>query len=279
MPTFLVWNVRKKALEGFVIRLVQEHRVDVVLLVERPGPDSDLLQLLGTVGSFTKVPSYEGFGLYTRLGQGSFERLSPPEPDGRTDFWRFRLTRGVGITLVAVHGPDRYNTPDDADRRLFFEKVHEGIRSVEALVGHKRTVVLGDFNANPFEESISGAQGLHAIPVKDVGGKHYRSVGKRDYEFFFNPMWSCYGGCRNRPPATHYFNGSRENEVFWHMIDQVVLRPDLLPFFLQTRLRILDRAGSVDLVTPSGHPDKTNASDHLPILFGLSRRQRRNPHA
>jgi hypothetical protein len=189
------------------------------------------------------------------------------------------MTGAVSIILVAVHGPDRYNEPDDSDRRFFFERTQENIRRVEADVGHKRTVVFGDFNANPFEESIGGIQGLHAISVRDVGGRHYREVGTRAYEFFFNPMWSCYGGTRGRPLATHYFTRSREHEIYWHMIDQVVLRPDLLPFFADKRLRILDRAGPVDLVTRLGHPDRTNASDHLPILFQLRRRPLRSPHA
>jgi len=135
-------------------------------------------------------------------------------------------------------------------------------------------LVVGDFNANPFEESIGGIQGLHAISVTNVGGKHYREVGLRAYEFFFNPMWSCYGRGGNRPLATHYFTESRAHEIYWHMIDQVVLRPSFLPYFPVHRLRILNRAGDVDLVTRSGHPDKTNASDHLPILFRLSRRRR-----
>jgi hypothetical protein len=279
MPTFLVWNVRKKTLAGHVIQLVQKHDVDILLLVERPDQDGGLLQLLGALGSFVQLPSHGRFALYTRLGPALFQRLAPPAPDERADYWQFRLTGTVSVTLVAIHGPDRYNTPDDSDRRFFFARVHENIQSVEANVQHRRTVVFGDFNANPFEESIGGMQGLHAISVRDVGGRHYREIGSRRCEFFYNPMWSCYGGNQHRPLATHYFTGSREHEIYWHMIDQVVMRPDLLPFFPEKRLRILDRAGPVDLVTRSGHPDKTNASDHLPILFHLSRRRRRLPHA
>ncbi len=279
MPTFLVWNVRKQPLSGLVVRLVQEHGVDVLLLIERPNSERELLQVLGTVANFTKVPSQEGFGLYTRLGGGAFQRITPPEPNEQTDYWRFRLSGAVSISLVAIHGPDRYNTPDDSDRRFFFSRFHENIKGVEAAVQHKRTLVFGDFNVNPFEESLGGLQGLHAISVKEVGGKPFREVGGVHHEFFFNPMWSCYGGTRNRPQATYYFTKSREHEIYWHMIDQVVLRPDLLPFFVENRLRILNRAGPFDLVTRSGHPDKTNASDHLPILFHLTRRRRRSSHA
>ncbi len=275
MPTFLVWNVGRRALDGVVARLVAEHRVDVLLLVERPESDGSLLQGLGTLGSFARVMSHDRFGLYTRLADAFFDRLFPPETDERMDFWRFRLNGTVSVTLVAVHGPDRYHNPDDSDRRLFLAGLRENIQWAERQVGDKRTIVLGDFNANPFEESMGGIQGLHAIPVRHVGGKHHRTVGNRDYEFFFNPMWSCYGRRPNDPLATYYFTGSGEHEIFWHMIDQVVLRPDMLPFFPDNRLRILHRAGPVNLVTRFGYPDKAHASDHLPFLFQLSRRRRR----
>jgi Endonuclease/Exonuclease/phosphatase family len=278
MPTFLLWNVGQQSLDGHVTRLVQDHRVDIILLVERPLLDAGLLQILTPQG-FVRLPSHDRFGFYTRLGVASFARLTPPEPNERTDYWRFWLRPRLDITPVVIHGPDRYNAPDDSDRRLFFARAHENICELEAAAGHKRTLVFGDFNANPFEESIGGLQGLHAISVREVGGRPYRETGTRRRDFFFNPMWSCYGRDRTGPLATHYFTGSREHEHYWHMIDQVVLRPDLLPFFLDNRLQILHRAGPVTLLTRSGHPDRTNASDHLPLLFQLSRRRRRNPHA
>lgn len=275
MPTFLVWNVGGKALDGVLTRLVSEHRVDVLLLVERPESDGTLLRILGSFGDFSRIPSHERFGLYARTPGAFFERLSPPASDQRSDFWRFRLNSTTSLTVVAVHGPDRHNKPEECDRMLFFSRLSENIRWAERHVGHKCTIVLGDFNANPFEESIGGVLGLHAISVREVGGKNSRTVGNRDYEFFFNPMWSCYGRRQSAPLATHYFTRSGPHEIFWHMIDQVVLRPDVLPFFADDRLRILHRAGPIDLVTRNGYPDKANASDHLPFLFHLSRRRRR----
>jgi hypothetical protein len=93
---------------------------------------------------------------------------------------------------------------------------------------------------------------------------------KRDYEFFCNPMWSCYRGWEQSPPGTHYYNGSDVHEVFWHMIDQVVLRPQALHMFSEKNLRVLTEAGNTSLLTTRGLPDKGNASDHLPVLFKLN---------
>jgi len=83
-------------------------------------------------------------------------------------------------------------------------------------------------------------------------------------------MWSCYKGWEKSPPGTHYYNGSDIHEVFWHMLDQVVLSPQALHMFSEKNLRVLTEAGHVSLLTNRGLPDRTNASDHLPVLIKLN---------
>src|SRR5262249_55601028 len=111
--------------------------------------------------------------------------------------------------------------------------------------------------------------GLHAIRMKAVGGRTSRSVLGTEYPFFYNPMWGCYGRATNAAPATYYWNGSDVHDVFWHMLDQVVIRPEVLPIFPEDRLKILRKVGSIDFLTRSGFPDEINASDHLPVVFEL----------
>jgi hypothetical protein len=53
------------------------------------------------------------------------------------------------------------------------------------------------------------------------------------------------------------------------MLDQVLFRPDLLPFFHNETLRILASDGTVSFLTDEGLPDRDRFSDHLPIKFGL----------
>jgi hypothetical protein len=269
MVTFLVWNVQRKPLEGLIVRLAQQHRVHVLILVERPESDDILLHALQGVGRYRRVESDERFGVYSRFPDSCFIRLLPPVGLDRVDFWQLRPPRGATeILLTAVHGPDRVHYDDDR-RELFFDRVVSTVRWAEGRIGHRRTVIVGDFNANPFERSVGGIRGLHAIGVTDINGRNYRTVMDLRYDFFYNPMWACYGGGRNSPPATYYYNGSDVHEVFWHMLDQVVLRPEVLSQFPEHRLRILRWAGPQDLLTPSGLPDERNGSDHLPILFDL----------
>ena len=270
MVTFLLWNVHGHRLDGHIVRLVQRHQVDVLLLLEHQSPDDTLFSQLNTVDTFYRVPSHDRFSVYVNFDVACMERILPPVENDRVDYWNITLSRRNQVLFVLVHGLDIVNNPDPEKRSLFFERLAKTMPHIELKVGHKKSVVVGDFNANPFDSIVGGIRGLHAIRVRDVGGKVTRSVLNEDYEFFCNPMWSCYNGWEQGPPATHYFNGSGPHEVFWHMLDQVVLRPQALHMFSERNLRVLTEAGNTSLLTKNGLPDVRHTSDHLPVLFKLN---------
>ncbi len=75
---------------------------------------------------------------------------------------------------------------------------------------------------------------------------------------------------RKAPPGTYYYRTSQHVTFFWNMFDQVLIRPALLDRFSNDTLEIVESLGDFSLLSPDGGvPDKTKASNHLPILFGL----------
>lgn len=264
IATFLLWNVQHKRRNRLIVRLIEDHGVDAVILIEKPESDDGLLRNLRRVGDFKRLESHGRFGVYTRLAS-FFERLTPLIDSDRCEFWRIAPRQAPDILLAVVHGLDRLNHSEDR-RALFFQRVTANIRHLEVRLRHSRTILVGDFNANPFEPSIGGVQGLHAIRMKEVAGRSARTVLGEEYPFFYNPMWIRFG---KSPPSSYFWNGSGVHEIFWHILDQVVLRPEAIPWFPENRLRIIDRASADSLLTKSGIPDKIHASDHLPVLFEL----------
>ena len=61
------------------------------------------------------------------------------------------------------------------------------------------------------------------------------------------------------------------DEFFWHIVDQVLLRPDMLDSFRNEELRILTEDGEQSFLSRNGLPNTSVASDHLPLLFKLNR--------
>lgn len=121
---------------------------------------------------------------------------------------------------------------------------------------------------NPFETGVVATSGLHAVMTRTIATKKGRVVQKDYYPYFYNPMWNLFGDYTDGPPGTYYYYNSDHLSYFWNMFDQLLIRPNLLPFFRNETLKIVDKVGSKNLLTPTGIPDK-KMSDHLPIIFKL----------
>ncbi len=267
MAAFLLWNVRRKPLDGLVQNLVREHQIDVVLLVEYAFGSSQLPGLLMRDGLF-KRPSSKRFGVFHRAGHG-LARLRYRLGD-RVGMWKWTPPSGQEGLLVLLHGLDRRNY-DDSTRRVLFRRVSDADRRHEEARNHRRTIIAGDFNAQPFESAVVDADGLHALGVKSVRAAATRKVrgAGAATDFFYNPMWRAYGH-RLHPEAcaaTHYWIGAWAHEFGWHMLDQVVLRPGESARFPEDQLRIITQVGSIPLLDADGLPDVQTASDHLPVVF------------
>jgi len=119
---------------------------------------------------------------------------------------------------------------------------------------------------NPFEDGVVSTNGFHGVASRRIAEKRKRTVQKREYPFFYNPMWNFFGDATPGPPGTYYY---KESDFFWNMFDQVLVRPDLLPFFSNEDLKILTSDGNTSFLSSQGVPDVNVVSDHLPIFFKL----------
>ena len=94
-----------------------------------------------------------------------------------------------------------------------------------------------------------------------------RDIAGQEFQMFYNPMWNFLGDF-NKPYGTHYYNGNRSDNIFWHIYDQVIIRPVLRKNFLNENLRIITETKCRFLLNSKGVPNK-DISDHLPIIFEI----------
>ena len=107
---------------------------------------------------------------------------------------------------------------------------------------------------------------------KRIAVRENRTVKGFPYFFLYNPMWGHFGDRRHdehppshpqhEPPGTCYYSPRESKWFYWQMLDQVLLRPDLLPFFRNEDLRILTSDGTNSLLTKQGLPDR----DRFPTI-------------
>jgi hypothetical protein len=268
VTTFLFWNINRQPIQHLVSALASDQNVDVLILAECQIGIADMLDAINAgrrrkyQSTFSPNPRLI---MLTRFPDASIE---PILDQGGISIRRIRPPLVTDIILVAVHLSSKLHQ-DSSDQALGATRLPRLIEEAEKQAGHTRTVVLGDFNMNPFEVGLVGADALHAVMDRAVAVKGSRIVGGERKYFFYNPMWSCFGDRSSGPSGSYFRHGSNQTTFFWNIFDQVLLRPELLTRFKTEDIEIVTRAGTVSLLNANGIPDAVRASDHLPIVLRL----------
>jgi hypothetical protein len=154
----------------------------------------------------------------------------------------FELHGAREVLLGAVHLSSKLYRSEQS-QAMACVALRRNIADQEKRVGHQRTILLGDFNMNPFEAGMVGAEGLHGVKSRNVAARGSRKVDGLEYPFFYNPMWSHLGDASEASAGTYYFDRGEHVSHFWHTFDQVLIRPELIVGFDPKDLRILTEAG------------------------------------
>jgi hypothetical protein len=260
---FLFWNINRQPLAGLIADLAQIHEIDVIILAECRIPPGSLLRALNRQSAAFHLPSAirKGLAMYTRF---SAEFLKPSFDGERFTIRRLVLPSRLPVLLAAVHLPSKLHWTSGSQAIECGELARE-IERQEQAAGHHRTILVGDFNMNPFEDGLVGD--LSSVMSRSIASRLTRSVQGREYRFFYNPMWGHFGDFRDGTAGSYYYDGAQHVNHYWNIYDQVLLRPELATDFKHDHLRIIKEIGGVSLVRPDGRPDTTLASDHLPLVF------------
>ena len=277
MATFGFWNVDSlrnlqadgRELPRFAADLALERSLDVLFLIECGIPCESLMAAFEGGPEYYPISCGDRFKVLARFDPKLMKRLPLPVPSDRFDIWHLILPLQEDVLLSVVHGLDKRNN-SQAKQELFLQQVVAALSHFENMVGHDRSIVLGDFNANPFESPVASALGMNAVISRAIAQSDPRRMLKQSYPYFYNPMWNLYGDePRSSAPATYYYRGSDPHELYWHMLDQVLIRPSLLNKFDFSLLDIVTTVRSNELTGARGTPDRTRFSDHLPVVFGV----------
>lgn len=249
-------------------RLVRDFNIDVLMLAENTLGITDVLCELNT---FDAADFHYNTGLCERIdifSKFTQALIKPKFESKHITIRHLKPPTTRDLLLVIVHLSSKLHQSSESQAFEMTEMAKDIIR-MEGKVGHKRTVLVGDLNMNPFETGLVTASGLNATMTRKIAEKKERTVNARSFPFFYNPMWSLLGDGSDGPPGSYYYWQSEQVAYFWHIYDQVLLRPDVLPMFQNDKLRIIDRVGDISLLNKNGIPDK-KISDHLPVLFQLN---------
>jgi hypothetical protein len=263
------WNTKQSHSASLISRFGQDLALDILIVAEQgPSPLDVLAALNDRETAFFYAPGIANtkIHLYTRFDEGL---AAPLFETDRLTVRRVQVPDLPEFLLAAVHFPSKREWSDESQAAECYV-LADDIRAVEDDVGHRRTVLVGDLNMNPFEDGVVAAKGLHAVNTKGVASRGTRVIQGREYPFFYNPMWGILGDHSPGPPGTYFHQRAEQRVYFWNAFDQVLVRPELISRFDSTSLRVHSEVGGVVLEKASGTPDPLVASDHFPITFALA---------
>ncbi|WP_139491571.1 endonuclease/exonuclease/phosphatase family protein [Brevibacillus dissolubilis] len=266
----MFWNIRKKNTVTELVDLCREYNVDVLILSETEGLDvNSLINELKSVNEDFQIGSL--ISTERILIIHAFPGLVTPIKDSK-HFSVYRYQNdNVLFLLVGVHLPSK-REKNEKDQLSYATKVIREIEDLEKQFNTLETVIVGDFNMNPFEDGMVSCDGFHAIMCKETALAQSRKIDGYKKYFFYNPSWHIHGKATHETLGSYYYRNNQSIVHFWNMFDQVIIRPKLIEYFPLNDLKIIthiNRTG-IKLVNKKGRPDASRYSDHLPITFKLT---------
>ena len=259
---FLFWNTHNtKDINSILCGMIVEQKANIVILAEYEDIIEDLIYNLDLKG--VRMNVYPSIGCDRLIILGNTKDIRQSR---QSKYYSMQIIKN-DMLLCGVHLPSQM-WADERTQTLAFQSVFRDIELAEEDGGIDKTIVVGDFNQNPYDDGCLGACGFHGIPIADEAQKISRTIFGTKYKMFYNPMWNLLGDF-SYPPGTYYYRGSKEKNEFWNIFDQVIVRPQLRSRFVDKELKIITKAQGVSLVTQNQQPNE-KISDHLPIVFQLT---------
>lgn len=310
MINVLYWNIKKRANElydeiiflsqGIDIFIISELSISNKRLIEKKSSIQDVIDTISNktgmkynglnidswlhvwvrenhnleieqIGIFDKklahsdlVDKESGDSEYLTEYLNKFERML---------FYKIKYHK-LEFLLVPIHFPSRLyaSVGRQKDIAVHFKKYIEKVERTTKM----DSIVIGDFNMNPFESGMIHPEGFHALPTRN-SEERIRFIGGINYRTFYNPSWEKFGDfeiidnlSKLRPGGSYYHENSNDINYYWYVFDQVIIRKSLIPNFCFEEFKYISSLNkNNDLLNDNFSPNDKKYSDHLPLKFQI----------
>lgn len=179
-------------------------------------------------------------------------------------FSSFLINTTIGkVLLFGVHFQSKNSHSSDALKSII-SKYFKDFLNIEKERKIDKTIIIGDFNVNPYDKVMIDALSVNSVMNRKVASRNTRkAIGIKKY-YFYNPMWHLMGNYKRDVQGSYYLS-SKYDTIYWHTIDQIIVRPKLMEVIDIEKILFITKTDNINLLTSNGLPDK-KISDHLPLL-------------
>lgn len=260
---FLFWNTNRNSdINSVLCDIIYQKKINIAILAEYKADIQDLVFQSSVKGLMMCEYATVGCDRIKMIGTFDSKRIAMSR---QAAYYSMQIVDD-SLLLCGVHLPSKLHATADK-QELCFNEISCDVVVAELECQIENSIVVGDFNQNPYENGCLGAMGFHGIPVAEETAALSRTILRKKYKMFYNPMWNLLGDF-DYPPGTYYCNSNEAINPFWNMFDQVIIRPQLREKFVESSLEIVTETNMYSLVDSKNRPNK-KYSDHLPIIFEI----------
>lgn len=269
---FLFWNTYQKSLIDEIVELVLENQLNFIILIENSASEDLFIQKLNfeTGKQFRIIENFQfkKSKIITSISNVEIKEISG---HNRYGIFEMNVPNFENIILTVTHFPSKINWSSPSDYTSLCVELNNDIINAENRAETNFSLIVGDFNMNPFEEGLVMSNGLHNTNNREIALTKFRKYQGKEYQYFFNPMWKFFGENSSKINGTHFYDSYKPINYFWNLFDQVMIRPDLIPYFDKDKLEIITKIFSKNLLKKTNGVNKIDKqfSDHLPLKFQL----------
>lgn len=260
MLNILFWNLKRNSIEDYIIDCIVENNVDLAIFSEFDGVD--FIKIEKNLGKmYCRILAVQDDRKVTLISKTTFS-VTTVQQQNRYNIYNVK-TAVKDYILVAVHLEDRRNY-ESAERMETIRSLVSDIEQTEELLKCSNTIVIGDFNANPYDAELLSKYAFNAVLFKSIIDKSeltYPKSSKR--KRFYNPILHYISEDTEMYGSFYYEKGHMT--PYWHCLDQVLVRKDLVNSV--NHVEYLKRINTKDLLQNT-IPNR-KISDHLPLSVNL----------
>lgn len=253
----LFWNLHRNELSNYIINVINEHDVDFAVFSEYDSLDLDKVR--AELPGMKLIDNKNGSNRIISVCKKEFE-IMHVRPQSRYVLYLFKYKENR-YALAGIHLKDRRNGTK-ADRESTAREILIDLKDDVFKKGADNTIIIGDFNANPYDEEMLDVHGFHSVLFKDVIEKdEYRTHNGKEYKRLYNPVLNYISEDEKMYGSFYHTSGS--NTSVWYCLDQVLVAKPLIHRI--SKMSYLKRIGKIDLCQSAG--PNHEISDHLPLLI------------
>lgn len=256
----LFWNLKNNDNSHYIINLIRIHNIEIAVFCEYNNLNKEIIEK--ELPNFSFSTGMNGCEKVIFLFKSSIINEVRRESN-RYAMYSFEYD-STSYTIVGLHLPDQRSADSDARKDVIGDLMRELVE-LEKESNNCNTIIIGDFNAGPFDSELTQKNMFNAVPFKDIIKKQeVIEFQHKRYRRFYNPMVHYISESTKQYGSIYHTGGS--STVVWYTFDQVIVRNPLVESI--NNVSYCKSIGNTDLISKNGIP-KANISDHLPLIVEL----------